>query len=341
MIAMESPNMKKHTEIIAILLSLTLSTFALADSAKNRRDEPSKETPKSTEKKATTTLEANAEDGAEDDSTEKKAADTLPSPENPNPGAKDEESASDDEKAKIPGGTIEDEKSADEGDTKKEEESKRIQPVVFKTFNSKEAEKIMPAKYRKVWEKAGVPKRALFNILSFLLDKDANNSKIDNERMVIIDFTRPSTEQRMYILNLKTGNYAQRFAAHGKKSGNLYASEFSKSNQKNSFQTTVGFHLFSDVYSGRHGKSYHLDGLEERNSNARDRDIVIHGAMYATTDFVEMRKKQGTLVRLGLSLGCPAVSPNTMDLLLELRLTNALLYNYTNLDKGAKVLVIK
>jgi hypothetical protein len=320
--------MKNHGVFIAILLSLTLSTTAYAASDDSLASNTS-----------FIGSSNNPPDGKFQPIAEVPVVAQTPTNEE-----NDEDSASEEDKIKTPVGTITDEIPDDEDlkedhTDKKEVEMPPVKSVIYKAFDYKEAEKIIPSKFRKEWEDAGLPKRAINNVLSFLLDKDSNLSKIDNERMVIIDFTKPSTEQRLFILNLKTGKFAKRLTTHGKKSGNLYATEFSKSNNKKSFQTTVGFHVIAETYSGKHGKSYRVDGLEERNIAARDRNVVIHGAMYATTDFIKIRRKHGGSVRLGLSLGCPAVSPNTMDLLLELKLSGALLYNYTTLDSNAKVLL--
>ena len=57
----------------------------------------------------------------------------------------------------------------------------------------------------------------------------------------------------------------------------------------------------ADIYTGKHGKSLHLDGLESSNSNARHRHVVIHGADYVSQKTID---KTG---RIGRSEGCPAV----------------------------------
>lgn len=337
-------HMKNHAEIIAILLSLILTTTVHASSKP-----PGKDTGTPNEAHTLEKTELPKDNQTTPKMPPKEVPATKPllvfpntAPVTPAPAKdmKDVETDSAAGSASV-GGTITDEVAPelDKNEEDADVELALLTPVVFKEFSYKEADELIPAKYREAWEKAGLPKRAINNVLSYLLDSNTDRSKIANDRMAIIDYTQPSTEQRLYILNLKTGNFAKRFAAHGKKSGNLYASDFSKSNTTNSFQTTIGFHVFAEIYDGKHGRSYRIDGLEARNSNARKRDIVIHGAMYATTDFVEMRKKDGAYVRLGLSLGCPAVSPNTMDLLLELNLTGALLYNYTTVDAEAKVLL--
>src|SRR5262249_31752492 len=79
---------------------------------------------------------------------------------------------------------------------------------------------------------------------------------------------------------------------------NLYASMFS--NENGSKKSSLGIYLTAETYIGKHGLSLRLDGMEPTNSNARKRDIVLHGAEYVSDETI---KKQG---RLGKSWGCPA-----------------------------------
>lgn len=119
--------------------------------------------------------------------------------------------------------------------------------------------------------------------------------------LTIIDFSKPSTEKRFYVLDMKSKKvFYETYVSHGVNIGNLNATKFS--NRVNSRQSSLGFFLTNETYFGSKGYSLRLDGLEPGiNSNARKRAIVIHGAEYANPDFIE---KTG---RLGRSWGCPAL----------------------------------
>lgn len=130
---------------------------------------------------------------------------------------------------------------------------------------------------------------------------DERDLTIKTDVLAVIDFSQPSNERRLYIMNLKTGTMTKHFVAHGKGSGVRVASQFS--NIDGSKMSSLGLYLAGGTYFGGHGESLNLHGLEKSNSNAASRDIVVHAANYVSEDYV---KAQG---RLGRSWGCPAVAP--------------------------------
>lgn len=119
--------------------------------------------------------------------------------------------------------------------------------------------------------------------------------------LTVIDYSRPSTEQRLWVLDLRTGEVRfHELVAHGKGTGENLAEHFS--DDVNSHESSLGLFVTGDTYMGNNGYSLRLDGLEPGfNSRARERAIVMHGASYVDSDFVA---KQG---RLGRSWGCPAL----------------------------------
>ncbi len=119
--------------------------------------------------------------------------------------------------------------------------------------------------------------------------------------LTIIDYTKASHRKRMFVIDLdKEQLLYHTLVAHGKNSGVHYAEDFSNKNR--SLKSSPGFYKTAETYSGKHGYSLRLDGLEEGiNDMARDRLIVIHGADYVSQDFID---KHG---RIGRSWGCPAL----------------------------------
>lgn len=119
--------------------------------------------------------------------------------------------------------------------------------------------------------------------------------------ITIIDFSKKSTEKRLWIVDLANNKLLYNtFVAHGNGSGENIATSFS--NKANSHQSSLGFYITSETYSGKHGLSLKLEGMDKGfNTNARDRAVVIHGADYVSQSFIN---RYG---RLGRSQGCPAL----------------------------------
>jgi hypothetical protein len=117
----------------------------------------------------------------------------------------------------------------------------------------------------------------------------------------IIDFSLPSTEKRLYVVDLKNCRILfNTYVAHGKNSGAENATSFS--NAPSSNKSSLGFYKTLGTYIGGHGYSLKLDGLERGiNDNVYKRAIVMHGADYVNPSYFH------SLGYLGRSQGCPAV----------------------------------
>jgi len=126
----------------------------------------------------------------------------------------------------------------------------------------------------------------------------------EKKTLGIIDFTKPSNEKRLWIFDLENNKLLfNTWVAHGTKSGELYSKYFS--NKESSHASSIGLYLTGDIYTGKHGESLRLKGLEPGfNNNVLKRSIVLHGAWYVGEDFI---KKYG---RIGRSWGCTAVADN-------------------------------
>lgn len=145
---------------------------------------------------------------------------------------------------------------------------------------------------------------------------------ISNEIIMIVDFSQPSTNKRLFLYNLKKNEIVYKtYVAHGKNSGETMAQQFS--NNPDSYQSSLGFYKTGETYYGKHGLSLKLDGLEKGiNHLARRRHIVIHAANYADESYI---KKYG---RLGRSFGCPAVPKENYRNLIEMVKGGTLLFIY-------------
>lgn len=126
-------------------------------------------------------------------------------------------------------------------------------------------------------------------------------SQFDAPILTIIDYSLPSTEKRLWVIDLaKQRLLFHELVAHGQNSGEAYAVDFS--NLPASRESSLGLFRTDTVYDGRHGESLRLIGLEPGfNDRAAERRIVMHGAAYVNARVVQR------FGQLGRSWGCPAV----------------------------------
>ncbi|MGH8350819.1 MAG: murein L,D-transpeptidase catalytic domain family protein [Pseudomonas sp.] len=142
------------------------------------------------------------------------------------------------------------------------------------------------------------------------------------QRLAVIDYSLPSTEQRLWVFDLKRRKLLfHELVAHGRNSGENMATLFSNRNE--SHATSLGLFRTQESYRGQNGYSLRMEGLEPGfNDNAYDRAIVIHGAPYVSP---VLARANG---RIGRSLGCPAVRPAIAHRLIDSMKDGQLLFSY-------------
>jgi len=161
----------------------------------------------------------------------------------------------------------------------------------------------------------------------------------DRSIITIVDFNKPSTEKRLWIVDLENKKLLfNTLVAHGSGTGDNMAKVFS--NTSNSNQSSLGFYIANETYSGKHGLSLRLDGMDEGfNTNARNRAVVVHGADYVSQTFVD---RHG---RLGRSWGCPALPAELSALIINTIKGKTCLYidgpaaNYTSAYLDQKIVM--
>lgn len=145
--------------------------------------------------------------------------------------------------------------------------------------------------------------RRLLDIAAREVDR-AGASLWHRDIVGLADFGRHSGEARFHFVDLVSGSVNSVMVAHGSGSDpehDGWLNDFS--NLHDSWATSRGAYITWEWYEGRYGTSVRLGGLDDSNSNAFPRAIVMHAADYATPAHVE---RWG---RLGRSNGCPAFGP--------------------------------
>ncbi len=137
------------------------------------------------------------------------------------------------------------------------------------------------------------------DLLETALKVWAETSGARRDLLVVVDFSLPSSAPRLHVVDMASGRVTSYLTAHGKGSDPDHdgrADTFS--NTPNSLASSIGAYLTGSRYQGKHGLSLRLKGLDETNSEAEARAIVLHSAAYMNADF---RKRHG---QPGRSFGC-------------------------------------
>lgn len=183
-------------------------------------------------------------------------------------------------------------------------------------LNNSEIERIeLPADLKHLDPFYQIPNKAFNESLEFFLKYRA---QFKNQKYIgVIDFSLTSSARRLFLMDMQSGIVETYLVAHGKNSDPNFdgmATRFS--NQDGSLMSSLGAYMVAESYSGKHGLSVRLDGLQPSNSNARSRAIVIHAADYVNT-------KQDPI---GRSFGCPAVEVKNLNRIVNALKMGALLF---------------
>jgi hypothetical protein len=133
-------------------------------------------------------------------------------------------------------------------------------------------------------------------------------SKYNSDVAFFLDMKIESGKNRFFIYDLKHHKLIDKgLVGHGSGSETGIEGKLRFSNTKGSNCSSLGKYAIGSSYSGRFGKAYKLYGLDKTNSNAFDRNVVLH--KYEDIPFEEQ------LYPICNSLGCPMVNENFFNVL--------------------------
>jgi hypothetical protein len=143
-----------------------------------------------------------------------------------------------------------------------------------------------------------------------ILKEYAKNNQYNTDYCFLVDMSLPSGKNRFFVYNIKKDSveYAS-LVAHGFGSyqGNG-SDELVFSNIPNSYMTSLGKYKIGNSYHGAFGLAYKLFGLDNTNSNAYERAIVLHA-------YTSMPASETYPERICESAGCPMVNASFLTIL--------------------------
>ncbi len=145
--------------------------------------------------------------------------------------------------------------------------------------------------------------------------------------LAVVDYTQPSFMKRMVVIDRETGLQFWYRVAHAGKSGSLFARTFS--NVQGSNLSSLGLFKAGNAYNGDHGIALRLHGLDpSKNSNAFERDIVLHAADYVSIPIILENLLTFNGPRIGRSQGCFVVSRSHIKEVVDILSRGGYLYAY-------------
>ena len=170
-----------------------------------------------------------------------------------------------------------------------------------------------------------LPRRDLLDQALAVYHRAESAGLVRTKLLTIIDYSLPSWERRLWVLDPSQPRVLfHEFVAHGRGSTTDddpdWAVRFG--NEAASLRSSLGTFLTGKTYTGSHGNSLELIGLDPGvNDKAMERRIVMHPAAYVSAGFRAIRGG-----RVGRSWGCPALDPAVAPAIIDCIRNGSVLY---------------
>ena len=155
---------------------------------------------------------------------------------------------------------------------------------------------------------ATLPRRDLLEVALAAYHRIQDAGILHTPVLTVIDYSLPSSERRLWVLDPDRIHVLfHEFVAHGR--GSTAENDPDRAvrfgNDPESHRSSLGTFLTGETYTGKHGHSLALIGLDAGvNDRAVERRVVMHPADYVSASFRARRNG-----RIGRSWGCPALDP--------------------------------
>ena len=186
--------------------------------------------------------------------------------------------------------------------------AKKKKPKIKSETTAKPKTETIPVNNKE--EEKETPVASENNAIVNILTKKVNNYAIQNdmstEYCFLVDMSLPSGRNRFFIYDLKKNTIINSgLVSHGS-CNETFLARPKFSNESKSGCSSLGKFKVGEFYTGKYGKSFRLYGLDNCNSNAYKRAVVIHGYDCVPDEEIYPRV-------LCNSLGCVMVSYKFFD----------------------------
>lgn len=146
----------------------------------------------------------------------------------------------------------------------------------------------------------------IINVLTTKINSYALQNNMSTEYCFLVDMSLPSGRNRFFIYDLQKNSIVHAgLVSHGS-CNQTFMARPKFSNESKSGCSSLGKYKVGEFYRGKYGKSFRLYGLDNCNSNAYKRAVVIHGFDCVPDEEIYPRV-------LCNSLGCVMVSYKFFD----------------------------
>jgi len=188
--------------------------------------------------------------------------------------------------------------------------AKKKKPKIKTGTTEKTKTETIPVNNKEEEEEKEIPAVSENNAIINILTKKVNNYAIQNDMSTdycfLVDMSLPSGRNRFFIYDLKKNTVINSgLVSHGS-CNETFLARPKFSNESKSGCSSLGKFKVGEFYTGKYGKSFRLYGLDNCNSNAYKRAVVIHGYDCVPDEEIYPRV-------LCNSLGCVMVSYKFFD----------------------------
>jgi len=115
------------------------------------------------------------------------------------------------------------------------------------------------------------------NVVTSKITNYAVQNNLSTDYCFLVDMSLPSGRNRFFVYDLKKNSIVHAgLVAHGS-CNETFLARPKFSNESKTGCSSLGKYKVGEFYRGKYGKSFRLYGLDNCNSNAYKRAVVIHG----------------------------------------------------------------